>query len=118
MLPSLLLPPVHRCDATAAPPRAQIWLVPFVFLVPPMVAAGTMRVLMPWAAADLNRYLAGLNDLLKHALSEAVEFEAAVSRRSPSRPTVAGRRGRSVGDASRPPSRRTRPGRRKPTART
>jgi hypothetical protein len=117
MLPSFILPSVHRRDA-AAPPRAQIWVTPFVFIVPCMVAAGAMRVLAPWAASDMNRYLAGLNDLLKHALSEAVKYEEAVSKRSPSRPPTAGRRGRSARDTSRPPARRPRPVRRRPTART
>lgn len=65
-----------------------VWVAPFVFLVPPMLAVGLIRVVAPWTRQDCDRYLKRLASLLEGSLTTSVAYRTAwpANRRPPRSP--------------------------------
>jgi len=80
-----------------------VWAVPFVFLVPSMVAVGIARLVAPWLKQDCDRYLKCLATLLETSLETAVSYRAAGPvKRRPSRPPTRTRAHARPGGTPRP----------------
>lgn len=77
MLPGPIPPLSWRNRRNSPPPSAFIWVTPWLFIAPMMVAVGFARVIAPKSKDDWDRYLRALSALLTESLSKAVEYRTA-----------------------------------------